>query len=66
MTEVASQLDKLSVSKNNSLYEGILNEESDDDEFLGRIGIGSLNNEEIDQYLNNIKEKIETVGEISC
>jgi len=66
LTEVASQLDKLSVSKNNSLYEGILNEESDDDEFLGRIGIGSLNNEEIDQYLNNIKEKIETVGEISC
>jgi len=43
-----------------------LKEDSDDDEFLTRIGVGDLCNAEITQYLENVKKEIETVGKTSC
>jgi len=64
--KVENQLEELSVSKNNYLYEGDLKEDSDDDEFLTRIGVGDLCNAEITQYLENVKKEIETVGKTSC
>ena len=62
LSEVAKQLDELSVSKNKHLYgENLEEDSSDDDEFLTRIGIGSLNNEGVEKYLSNIKEEIEAI-----
>jgi len=62
LADAAKQLEELSLAKNSHLYEGDLQELSDDDEFLTRIGVGSSNNEEIEKYLNEVKEEIEFVG----